>query len=184
VTTRYPIKIEPLTDKAFRPFGQVIEVPERPPDFRGGGRAQLWSVAFEATGTTQVSVIRVPYGELTFHKLERHFAVTQTFIPLHGSPAVVALAPPTDPHDRDAIPQPEQVRAFLLDGTKGYVLARGTWHSLDRYPLYPPASVFVMLNDSTTAADLAAAYRGQGGWQWTQEVDYAARCGITFEIVL
>ena len=184
MTQRHRIKIEPLTEEAFQPFGQVIDVKARPPDFRGGGLSQAWMIDFDAAGDMQMSVITVPYAELTFHKLERHFAVTQTFIPLRGSPAVVALAPPTDAQDRNSIPTPEQVRAFLLDGTKGYVLAKGTWHSLDRYPLYPSESVFVMLNDSATSEDLAAAYRGEGGWQYTQEVDYAARFGVTFEVAL
>ena len=116
--------------------------------------------------------------------MERHFQVTQAFIPLRGSPSVVALAPPTDPHDRQSIPQPEAVRAFLLDGSKGYVLSKGTWHSLDRFPLYPPESVFVMLSDEETATDLARAYTGQGGGQLTQEVDFQARFGVTFTLVL
>jgi ureidoglycolate hydrolase len=184
MTIVHKVKIELLTEEAFQPFGQIIGLKDRPPDYRGGGKSQAWWIDFQTTGKSVVSVISVPFQPLTFTKMERHFHVTQSFIPLHGPPAVVALAPPTDPNDRQAIPKPEQIRAFLLDGTKGYVMAKGTWHSLDRFPLYPPESVFVMFSDDETAQDLAQAYAGQGGWKLSQEVDYKTRFGVTFEIVL
>ena len=81
-----------------------------------------------------------------FSRLERHFGVTQTFFQLSGSPSVVCAAPPTDLHDPNAIPRPEDVRAFLIDPGKGFFFARGTWHSLDRYVLAPPGATFVILN--------------------------------------
>ena len=178
------IKAEPLTGEAFRPFGEIIGVQDRPPDYRGGGKSQGWTADFRSEGRTLVSASLVPYQALTFAKLERHFNLTQAFIPLDGAPAIVAVAPPTDPNDREAIPAPEQVRAFLLDGTQGYLLLKGTWHSLDRFPIYPPASVFVIINDHETLQDLRLAYAGQGGWKLSQEVDYAARFGVTFELSL
>jgi ureidoglycolate hydrolase len=138
-----PLRVEPLTEAAFRPFGQVLGALDRPPDYRGGGGS----------------------------------------VPLDGAPAVVAVAPPTDPADREAIPAPETVRAFLIDGTRGYLLDRGTWHSIDRFPLAPPATTFVVLNEQETVEDLARAYAGQGGFERSQEVDYQARFGVTFELV-
>ena len=73
---------------------------------------------------------------------------------------------------------------FLLDGTVGYALARGTWHSLDRLPLYPPATQWVIITDRETQEDLTAAYAGRGGFALTQEVDYAATFGVTFALTL
>lgn len=178
------LKIEPLTEEAFRPFGEIIDAKARPPDSRGGGVSESWSVDFQADGRVLVNASRVAFQGFTFKKLERHFSHTQTFIPLHGPPAVVAVAPPTDLNDREAIPGPEQVHAFLIDGSKGYKLARGTWHSLDRFPLYPPAAVFVVLSTHENAQDLKLAYAGKGGWKLTQEVDYEARFGVIFEMVL
>ncbi len=52
------------------------------------------------------------------------------------------------------------MRAFLIDGSKGYLLGKGTWHSIDRFPLGPPATVFVTLNEQETVEDLARAYAG------------------------
>jgi ureidoglycolate lyase len=178
------IKAEPLTEGAFRPFGQIIGAQDRPPDYHGGGQSRGWLADFRTDGRATISASLVPFQGLTFTKLERHFNLTQAFIPLDGAPAMVAVAAPTDPNDRDAIPAPEQVRAFLLDGTKGYLLSRGTWHSLDRFPIYPPSSVFVIINDHETLDDLRLAYAGKGGWKLSQEVDYAARFDVTFELTL
>lgn len=179
----HEVRIESLTEEAFRPFGQIIEAKARPPDFRGAGGTLGWSIDF-VSGTPRVMLLRTPYQGAAFRTMERHFNLTQTFIPLGGSPAVVAVAPPTDPGDRAVLPQPNQVRAFLLDGTKGYALARGTWHSLDRFPLYPPDTDFVILTDEETAADLDLAYSGKGGWRLTQEVDFEAALGVTLRFVL
>jgi hypothetical protein len=95
---------------------------------------------------------------------------------------VVAVAPPSS--DRAAVPDPARVRAFLLDGTQGYALGPGTWHSLDRFPLYPPDTRWVIITDHETQQDLLAAYAGKGGWALTQEADYRARFGLTFALAL
>jgi hypothetical protein len=101
--------------------------------------------------------------------MERHFHVSQAFIPLGGQRAAVAVAPPSA--DPDGVPRLDAIRAFLLDGSKGYVLHQGTWHSLDRFPLHPPDARFVMLTDHETQADLTAAYRAGKPAALTQEVD-------------
>ena len=183
MATVHELKVELLTEEAFAPFGQILSAKDRPPDFRGGGGTLGWAIDFRA-GRPLVSFLKTPYQALSFTKMERHFNLTQAFIPLGGSPAVVAVAPPSDPSDREAVPGPDQVRAFLLDGSKGYALWKGTWHSLDRFPLYPPETNFVIITDHETQEDLSLAYAGKGGWQLTQEVDYEARYGVTFALVL
>ena len=178
------IKIEQLTEEAFQPFGEILDAKDRPPNSRGGGVSESWWVDFQADGEVLVSASKVAHQGLAFKKLERHFSHTQTFVPLHGPPAVVAVAAPTDVNDREAIPEPERVHAFLVDGTKGYKLSRGTWHSLDRFPLYPPATVFVTIATHENYEDLRLAYARQGGFKLTQEVDYEAKFGVNFEMVL
>jgi ureidoglycolate hydrolase len=175
------VRIEPLTDEAFAPFGQLVSAKDRPADFQTESGTQGWAVEF-ASGRPLVMLLKTRYQGLRFAKLERHFNVTQTFLPLGGSPAVVAVAPRSA--DRAAIPAPEEVRAFLLDGSQGYALARGTWHSLDRFPLYPPDTRWVIITDHETQQDLLDAYGGRGGWALSQEVDFAARFGTRFELVL
>ena len=48
----------------------------------------------------------------------------------------------------------------------------------------PHDTRWVIITDHETADDLEAAYAGRGGFALTQEVDYAAQFGTTFEIVL
>ncbi len=163
VTPRvHKLKIELMTAESFRPFGEVWEARTRPAD-----RREFFPMNFEIDGKTTVNVIWQPHQGLTFTQLERHFNVTQSFVPLEGSLSVVAVAAPTDPKDPEAIPRPEDVRAFLIDGTKGFGYKTGTWHSLNRYILHPPGASFIILNVDPNP---------------TQTVDYQERFGLTFEV--
>jgi ureidoglycolate lyase len=180
--TVHEVRIEPLTEEAFAPFGQIISTKRRAPDFRTESGTEGWAVDFRA-GRPLLLVLRTAYQGLRFSKLERHFQLTQTFLPLGGSPAAVAVAPSSS-SDRSVIPDPTEVRAFLLDGTQGYALAPGTWHSLDRFPLYPPDTRWVIVTDHETQEDLLIAYSGKGGWQLTQEADYRTRFDLAFALTL
>ncbi len=170
------LKVELLTPEAFAPFGQVIGPQSRPPDFQGLSGTQLWGLDFEVDGRLQLGFVRVPYQPLAFKTMEQHYGVTQSFIPAGGPPAVLAVAPPTD---RDVTPKPEDVRAFLLDGTRGYVLKRRTWHSLDRFPLYPPHGDWVILTDWETTEDLLASADRLGA-KLTRAIDFAEIYAVVF----
>jgi ureidoglycolate lyase len=177
------LRVEPLTEESFRPFGQIIGESGAAPDFRGEQGTLGWSIDWRG-GRAKISYLRTPYQGLRFRKLERHLDLTQAFIPMGGASAIVAVAAPTDPGNRDAVPPPDTVRAFLLDGSVGYALHKGTWHSLDRFAVAAPDTRWVIITDHETADDLDAAYTGRGGFALSQEVDYATRFGTTFEITL
>jgi ureidoglycolate lyase len=172
------IRVEPLSAEAFEPFGEVLAVSAREPDFRGIGSVG-WRSRYDADGPSDVMTYSSAYTGLRFNMLERHIAVTQAFIPLGRVPSVVAVAAPTV---EDDIPEPADVRAFLLDGSAGYVLKRGTWHSLDRFPLYPPSAEIVIITSRATQQELETVHRSQ--WQFTRAVDYAVERGISFEFEL
>lgn len=176
----HTLKVERLTEEAFAPFGQVIGVPSRKPDFEGLSGSKTWGFDFAADGRLQFSYVRVPYQRLGFQTMEQHFGVTQSFVPVGGVPALVAVAAPTE---GDALPRVEQVRAFILDGTTGYVLKRRTWHSLDRFPLYPPHGDWLMLSDWDTTADLQASADGLGE-RLTRAIDFERQYGVVFEFDL
>ena len=141
MTIRHRLTIEPMTARSFAPFGCVMESSRTPND-----RRVMTPAEFACDGRTTIHTIWQPAADRSFSRLERHFGVTQTFFQLAGSPSVVCAAPPTDLDDPNAIPRPEDVRAFLIDPGKGFSFARGTWHSLDRYVLAPPGATFVILN--------------------------------------
>ncbi len=173
------IKVEPLTVEAFRPFGQLISVGDQPPDYKGVN-SDGWKADFEVDGPPLVMFLDSRNEGFRFTRMERHFGVTQTFIPLGQVPSMVAVAAPTAA-DPAAIPQPEDVHAFRIDGSAGYVLRRGTWHSLDRYPLLPQSSQIVIISGHPTQDEIEHVPRDQ--WRLTHDVDYAVRFGVTFEIV-
>ena len=141
MSIRHRLTIEPMTADSFAPFGRLLESAQEPPD-----RRVMTPLPFECDGRTTVRTIWQPCAARSFSRLERHFAVTQTFVQVSGSPSVVCAAPPTDLDDPAAIPRPEAVRAFLIDPGRGFSFSRGTWHSLDRYVLAPPGATFVILN--------------------------------------
>ena len=136
----YKLKVEPMTAESFEPFGKLVDPQERPADQR-----VISSLGYSAKGKTILSSIWQPCQDLTFWEMERHFGVTQTFFQLSGSLAVVAAAAPTD-EDPMAIPEPEQIKAFLIEPSKGYLFNVGTWHSLQRFVLSPPGATFAVIN--------------------------------------
>ena len=180
------LKIEPMTEESFRPYGEVWDAREHPADHR-----QSFSVAYQPEGKPTASVMWQPHETLTFTKLERHFHATHVFIPVSGSLAAVAVALPTDENDPTAIPDPTGVRAFLIDGTKGFCYKRATWHSLDRYILSPPGTTFVTFNTSpnhTQTVDymegFSLTHQDLSTDMNPTRLELKNATGLTFEIVL
>ncbi len=180
------LKIEPMTEEAFGPYGDIWDAREHPPDHRADV-----DVAFQPLGEATAKVMWQPHQTMTFTKLERHFHSTHVFIPTSGSLAAVAVAPATDESDPLAFPDPDEVRAFLIDGTKGFAYKRGVWHSLDRHILTPPGMTFVMFNDSpnpTQTVDYMDGYSLHHQDLTTdanpKRLELKDTTGVTFEIVL
>ncbi len=171
------VKAQLMTEDSFRPYGALLAPRPGPADFRGLN-SDGWKTPFEIHGVPELMVLKSRFSGMRFTRLERHFQVAQTFIPLGHVAALVAVAEPsTDP---GAIPEPEDVKAFVVDGSCGYVLKPGTWHSLDRYPLYDAESIIVIITSHETQVELESA--AQVAWRLTEDVDYATRFGITFEL--
>ena len=166
-----------MTGEAFEPFGELLAPQKAPPDFTGLNSVG-WRSSFSSDSPAEVMFYRSDYSGLRFTKLERHHKVTQSFVPLGTTAAIIAVAAPTGP---DAIPRPEDVRAFLLDGSTGYLLNAGTWHSLDRYPIEQSPADIVIITDRATQHELES--NRDGPWTRTEAVDYHDRLGITFELL-
>jgi ureidoglycolate lyase len=180
MTKTHKIKVELMTRDSFAPFGDLIEASQTPDE--------ICPVNFEG-GALRMNSTLLPYRGLVFSQMEQHFHVTQAFLPLDGPPLVVAVAAATDQNDPAGIPTPEECRAFLIDGTIGYILKKGTWHS-DRLPLYPPGTKMVILTDDETNRDLRAhgsirtPSSERGGWEINRIVDYRIEFDVSFELIL
>tara|TARA_Y100000590_G_scaffold93809_1_gene106366 strand:- start:696 stop:1259 length:564 start_codon:yes stop_codon:yes gene_type:complete len=181
------IKVEPMTEETFAPFGEMMEAKDKPSEER-----KFFPVNFEADVSTTVNVIWQPYEGLSFSQMERHFGVTQAFVQLEGSPAVVCAAKPTDFDDPYAIPKPEDIHAFLIDPAKGFSFGRGTWHSLNRFILSPPGSTFLILNSNPNPSQIVEydegyglVYKDLGTDPSPKRVEYDGDVvGVTFELAL
>lgn len=120
------LPLEPLTKVAFAPFGEVIETAGS--DFflinNGSTRRyhQLATVQTDDRAILSLFVAEVLPMPLTIRMLERHPHGSQAFVPLHGQPFLIVVAPPAE------APDPEAVRAFVTDGRQGINYHRGVWH--------------------------------------------------------
>ncbi|MBM3503432.1 MAG: hypothetical protein FJX65_06110 [Alphaproteobacteria bacterium] len=177
----FELPIELLTAESFAPFGQVIAERNERPHF-DSPNAKTWTVDFECEGKFELEFAKFQYKPtLEFTHMERHYLVTQSFVPLSNHAAVTVFARPTDPDDPEAIPRPEDMKALYQDGSTGIMMWKGTWHT-GRFPAQKEGANFAFLTDANTTADLTALLKGKGG-RLTQLVDVSKRYGQTFKLV-
>jgi ureidoglycolate lyase len=171
------LRPQPLTDETFAPYGRVISGSmQDKPDFVKESGTTGWRLRLEIAKPLYMT-IRTPPGTLTVTRLERHSNVTQTFVPLGGGAAALVVAKSAR---KDQLPKPEDAAAFLLDGSVGYALHFGTWHSLDRFPVSGTSTTWFAITDSDTQTDLANLQRGTS--LYTEVIDLAATWGAFVEI--
>jgi ureidoglycolate lyase len=135
--TLQKLKIEPLTQEAFLPFGDVIETDQRPFRMINNGSTRRYhcltqvETAYPADGDRAIiSIFRVQVAKMPFiiRMLERHPLGSQAFIPLLGRPFLVVVAPPTNHSINNDQPQLDLIRVFITNGKQGVNYSRGTWH--------------------------------------------------------
>lgn len=119
---------EPLTAKAFAPFGSVIEASDEAVklDINQGHALRYDRLAeidvADGGGTGAISLFRArPLAELVLRGFERHPLGSQTFVPLSGRPYLVAVAPPGDF-------DPAGIRLFRAGPHQGVHYRKGVWH--------------------------------------------------------
>jgi ureidoglycolate lyase len=120
-------RIEPLTQEAFRPYGDVIE-PDRvaPRHINQGFAERVDDLAYidvmSDNGRANVSVFNArPYpAPMAVKMMERHPLGSQLFYPLQEHPWLVLVC--DEPSDL------QTYRAFAANGRQGVNYARGTWH--------------------------------------------------------
>ena len=176
------VEIEPLEAKAFEPFGQIIGRPGVPPIF-AGPHVSGWRMDFGAEGPIDLMFSRFVFMPMEFSEMERHFNVTQSFIPLGGNPSVMVVAPRTGREGTEARPRPATVRAFYVGGTQGILLWKGTWHALTRFPARPPHADFALITGLETQHELERQNKDGSMPKLTEVCDFARTEGVTFKVV-
>ena len=142
------IRVEPLTAKGFAPFGDVLELRDKPDKMINAGLCgrhhDLAALDFGNEGRAGISLFDAqprsfPY-ELTL--LERHPEGSQAFLPMTEHPFLVIAAP-------DQRGEPGRPRAFLTAPHQGINFHRGTWHGV-LTPLHAPGLFAVVDRIGTT----------------------------------
>jgi len=147
------VSIEPFTPEAYAPFGTALVQPQRPADAAEDANA-AWLLPSDIDGRPQWMYQRAFRQPLRVSLMERHHHVAQLFVPLAARPFVMVVAPPSAPGKAQQ-PDPAAIRAFLLDGSCGLIIGRGTWHALDRLPVRDEALDFFFVTEAETQADMA-----------------------------
>lgn len=121
-----PLRPEPLTQKAFAPFGRVIAAdPETAREINAGATIRFHALADAAPGPEGRAILSIfrsrarQPGPVALAMVERHPLGAQAFMPLGGGDWLVVVA------ER---PVPEALRAFRARGDQGVQYAAGTWH--------------------------------------------------------
>jgi ureidoglycolate lyase len=131
----HSVVAEPLDQDSFANFGHVISLDaldELPINWYRGANTVKGPVALEADIPVEYLLLRSAVRPLQMRYFERHSRLTQTFIPLDGSPFVFLAAAP-DARTENGFPVLDEIRAFLSPGRTGVNIHRGTWHE----PAFP-----------------------------------------------
>jgi ureidoglycolate lyase len=131
------LTVQPMTRERFTPYGEMISE-------RGDVELDLDG------GTANLVAQTVEARPLTFDFLGRHQRTEQVFVPLGGTKSVIAVAPPSS--ENPALPDMQQMAAFLVDGMSAFKLHRGTWHA-SAFPLAESATFLVLDREGTLEED-------------------------------
>lgn len=124
------LDVKPLTAGAFAPFGEVISTATARESFaiNQGTTTRFHDTSRvdvdDAGGAPIISIFRgTPRPmPIEIRMMERHPLGSQAFMPLSGQKFLIVVASGTD------TPQPEDLRAFVSDGTQGVSYAKNVWH--------------------------------------------------------
>lgn len=154
------IKVQTLTKEAFAPFGHVLMLNPRQPLIKAEPPQFTDRMPFFVDdGEAEFVYALLERREFKFSSMERHLKVTQGFFPLYGGPAIITVAPATNPDDPEALPSPDSICAFLLEPYNAITIYRGVWHGMI-FPLEEKFGYILATRNKTTDESLAPLYDG------------------------
>ncbi len=119
---------QPLTAKAFAPFGDVLDATGTADKLINQGLCERHhdraALDFGPDGQAGISIFNAKARALPYQLdlVERHPKGSQAFLPMHGNPWLVIVAEAGD--------QPGDIHAFLAAPHQGINFHRGTWHGV------------------------------------------------------
>src|SRR5262245_54790605 len=114
------IKVQPLTDEAFRPYGEVLQK-----------KHLIYPESEEGRVAMEMLQLKYRSNAKRMDQFAIHFSYNQTFIPVQGS-LVLVVAPP--PRNREAGPDKyeldyEKIAAFVVEPGQAAFIFKGAWHN-------------------------------------------------------
>jgi ureidoglycolate hydrolase len=151
------LRAEPLTARAFTPFGQVIERPRRGGD--AGGPGWRWwaeTLLLPTDGRPfGVGYLDLAPAPLRFDWAERHFKTVEVLVPL-GAGCLVYVGPPEPRTPAGQLPPLGDFRVFWIPPGKGVAMNPGVWHGAP-LALGGPAQVLCLILEHTGRDDVTLA---------------------------
>ena len=139
------VVLEPLTPKAFAPFGEVLTRPVQGRTYFDRALSNARPLAAPSVSIAVIEdVARLPF---TASQMERHQFSSQTFIPLDASRWIVAVAP----HAEEGGPETQHLRAFLAEADQGITYSADVWHHPLTVLEQPATFAVLMWRDGTSA---------------------------------
>lgn len=140
----------PITHKNFSACGQLITPPPKEPDVQKEG-ISFWDqvVTCSIEGKPDIGFLALKKRALRVSEMERHITHTQGFIPLNGAKLLLVAAPPS----KESKPKLSAIKAYILDGSCGIMIHKGTWHDI-LYPLDSHARIITILREGTSKDDM------------------------------
>ncbi|SEQ25607.1 ureidoglycolate lyase [Faunimonas pinastri] len=115
--------IEPITEEAFAPFGQLIRA-KAPGQGRVEMMQELQNLRPDARARLSLASVVPKTLPLEAVEMERHVFSSQAFIPVDCTGYLVVVAP----HGADDMPDMDGLRAFRVPGNVGINYLADAWH--------------------------------------------------------
>ncbi len=144
---------EPLTARAFRPFGPIIDGPEgRAPTFKNAVM-RFWGGLAKAPIREQMEfgLFTVKTRVHEFAEMQRHIRTPKFLISLDTA-FYLAVAPSAPPQARKARPDAAEVKVFLVKQGQALLLNKRVWHTLP-FPKEAEGQFLVAFRDGTWKKD-------------------------------
>jgi len=178
------IKVETPTIEALKPFGVVLgrddNVEPMPIDLYDGTVKVRRVGEFISDEKTEMPICTLQRRPFEVLYMERHVEHTQAFVSLGCKPFVALFAPPND----DMLPDLDQARAFLFDGSVGFMMHRGTWHEFPFAVLDDTDLLVILRSEATDGLKSDNVIGNEAVGPDLEKRDLVARFGVKIELVL
>lgn len=145
------VKVKPqlLSEKTFKPFGQVIKVPEGHPPTSRDAVTTYWRGLAKTRihKNIEFGLLRAKARVHEVAEMMRHRWSPELLVSLEGDFYLV-VAPYARPKGGKLRPVAAQVRVFLVKRGQAVVLHKGTWHALP-FPVAGECLFLVAFRDGT-----------------------------------